>query len=145
VLASQVLQQPRGRFLFNEVSFAATLSPMELQRYEVDALINEITTGKLKKSSKRLTISNSRLQAFLKKSGPLAKSVADLNFDDQGEDGFADALLQLADTANEIGAKAQARALHTSLHVQQTLFESHDQMFELSYVLCIGSVVVCNS
>jgi hypothetical protein len=103
---------------------------MELQKYEVDALVSEITTGKLKRGSKNWTVSNAKLQAFLKRpvSGQQAASVGDFRFDDQGPKGFADALLQFADTANEIGAKAQARALHFSPCMQKMPRRSHERI-----------------
>lgn len=83
---------------------------MELKKYEVDALVSEIGSGKLKSRSKNLSISDSRLQAFLKRpaSGQQGATVPD------GQEGFVDALLQFADTTNEIGAKAQARTSHAS-------------------------------
>lgn len=86
---------------------------MQLQKYEVDALVSEIGSGKLKKSGKTPTISNVKLQAFLKRPASVQHaSVQDLYFDNDAlEDGqqlFADALLQFADATNEIGAKAQA-------------------------------------
>ena len=86
---------------------------MQLKKYEVDALVSEISSGK--KSSKNLTISNVKLQAFLRRpaSGQQASSIQNFNLDD-GHEGFADALLQFADAANEIGAKAQARPHHPS-------------------------------
>lgn len=95
---------------------------MELKKYEVDALVSEISSGK--KSNKNLTISNVKLQAFLTRpaSGQLA-SVQDFNVD-HAQEGFADALLQFTDTTNEIGAKAQARSRQisslTRTHVSNT-------------------------
>lgn len=92
---------------------------MELQKYEVDAVVSDISSNKLKKSGKDLTISNAKLQAFLKRpvfSGQQASAVPDFNFDDCHQE-FTDALLQFAETANEIGAKAQARHLSLPLPI----------------------------
>lgn len=88
---------------------------MELQKYEVDALVSEISSGKGRKS-RNWTITNVKLQAFLKRpSGQQAASVPDFNLN--GQEGFADALLQFSDTANEIGAKAQARSVLQLVHL----------------------------